>query len=212
LRPGSGVGLGDCSQVCPRKAGFYDRHVRHGGTGVFGVAAVDCPAQPAHQCRYLRPRHELTAGARLDQTHAFDAADVGDLRPLSLSHVKLSMVEAERLDLNDHMAVFWFGLGNLANDEYLRPTESRPKNCPHGMPPSIARVRNSEFPKLMSNSCACIAAWTPAPPRGVRAHSHYPVQVNSSAGGVTPIYSFAVLSRHAVKVHFLVISSVYQET
>ena len=132
-RPGRGVGLRDRGQVGPREARLDGRHVRHGGAGVLGVAAVDRPAQPAHQGRHLGPDGELAAGAGLDDADALDAADVGDLGPLALPHVQLGVVEAERLDLDHRVAVFRLRLRDLPDDQHLRPAEPRPENRSHGI-------------------------------------------------------------------------------
>jgi len=98
-----------------------------------GVAAVARPAQPAHQRRYLGPRAELTAGARLDDADALDATDVGDLGPLPLPHVQLGVVQAERLDLDNCMSGFRFRLRDLPDDQLLWAAKPRPQNRAHGM-------------------------------------------------------------------------------
>ena len=122
-RPGRGVGLRDRGQVGPREVRLDRRDVRHRGAGVFGVAAVDRPAQPAHQGRHLGADRELAAGAGLDDADALDAADLGGLGPLAPAHVQLGVVDAERLDLDDHVAVLGFRLRDLLVDEAVRPAE-----------------------------------------------------------------------------------------
>jgi hypothetical protein len=44
----------------------------------------------------------------------------------SLAHVRLGVVEAERLDRDHRVAVFRFGLRDLPDDQYLRTAEPRP--------------------------------------------------------------------------------------
>src|SRR5262249_1073861 len=58
-------------------------------------------------------------------------ADVGDLSPVPLPHVQFGVVEAERLDLDHCVAVLWFGLWDLPDDQHLRPTKCRPENRSH---------------------------------------------------------------------------------
>src|SRR5262249_13048650 len=109
----------DCCDVCDRSA------------GVLGVAAVDRPAESAHQCGNLCPRGELAAGARFDNADALDSADVRDLGPIALAHVLLGVVDPERLDLNDGMTGLGFGLRDFLDFQDVRPSKMLPENCTH---------------------------------------------------------------------------------
>jgi hypothetical protein len=105
-----------------------------GARGVLGVAAVDRPAQPAHQGRDLHPRGELPARAGLHNANALDPAHVGDLGPLALAHVPLGVIDPERFDLNYGVTGLGLGLRDFANIQHIRPAEMLPENRPHKSP------------------------------------------------------------------------------
>ena len=96
-----------------------------------GIAAVDRPAETAHQGRHFGADRKFAAGAGLDDADALDAADVRDLGPFTLPHVQLGVVEAERFDLDHSVARLGLGLGNLADLQHLRPAEPFPQNRTH---------------------------------------------------------------------------------
>src|SRR5205085_1946013 len=111
------------------------RDVRDRGAGVLGVAAVDRPAQATYQSRHFGPDGELPAGTGLDHADTLDPADVRNLGPFPLPHMQLSMVEAERLDLDYRVAIFRFRSRHLSNDQHIRPAKLGPQNRSHEKPP-----------------------------------------------------------------------------
>src|SRR5262249_3512954 len=129
--PGSGVGLWDRRQLGPREVRLDRRDVSDGRAGILGVAAVDRPAQAAHQGRHLGPEGELPAGAGLANADALDPADFGDLGPLALAHVHFGVVDPERLDLDHRMADLGLGLRDLADLQHVRAAELLPENRTH---------------------------------------------------------------------------------
>jgi hypothetical protein len=56
---------------------------------IFGVAAVDCAAEAAHQRRHFRADWKLAARAGFHQANAFDTAHRRSLGPLAAPHVHL---------------------------------------------------------------------------------------------------------------------------
>lgn len=111
------------AKLGPREVGLDQRHIGGGSAGVLGVAAIDGAAKTTHQRRHLGPDGKLSARARLDQTDAFDAADLRGLRPFAPPHMHFSVVDAERLDFDDNGAGLRLGIGNVPVDEAVEAAE-----------------------------------------------------------------------------------------
>src|SRR5262249_24902853 len=84
-----------------------------------------------------------------------------DLGPPPLPHVQLGVVEAERLDLDHHVALFGFGLWNRPDNQHLRPAERHPENRSHELPPPASTgavvVKMMGFlPRFLSYFCPTI--------------------------------------------------------
>ncbi len=115
--PSGGIGFGNCRQLRPRQVGVDEGDVGCADTGVFGVASIDSSAETTHQCRNGGANRKFTSGTRVDDTDAFDAADLGGFGPFAPTHVHFSVVDAERLDRYHDFAVSWSRLGNLGVDQ-----------------------------------------------------------------------------------------------
>jgi hypothetical protein len=74
----------------------------------------------AHQRGYLGPDPEFAAGTGFDKPDTLDAADLGGFGPFSPSHVHLGVVYPERLDLDDDVTRFRFGVRDLPDHQVFR--------------------------------------------------------------------------------------------
>src|SRR5262249_34159512 len=102
----------------------------------------DRPAQATHQGCHFGPDCKLPAGTGLDHADAFDAADVRDLGPLTLAHVHLGVVDAERLHLDHDVARLGLGLRDLPNFQHVGPAELLPENRTHEKSSNIRHLRS----------------------------------------------------------------------
>jgi hypothetical protein len=141
--PGGRIRFGDRSQLRPRQVRVDQGDVRNRRAGIFGIAAVDRAAQPAHQRGHFRAEGKLAARAGFDDADALDTAHVGNLRPLPLAHVQFGVVETERLDFDHHVACFRIRLGHFANFQHFRATEFLSENRSHWKYLLICRSRFS---------------------------------------------------------------------
>src|SRR5262245_16981252 len=129
--PRRSVALGDRSKLgeVERRLDLHD--VRRGCRDVLRVAAVSRAAEPAHDRDHGRALGER-AGRVVDYgARRLDAADRRGFRPLALSHVRLGVVDPERLDANQHFSLHRDGLRQLLELQNLWPTWLRDDHRTH---------------------------------------------------------------------------------
>src|SRR5262249_528626 len=110
-------------------------HVGRRGHGVLGVAAIAGAPQPAHDRQHFRPLGQYAGGVRHDRADSLDAAYRRRLGPLALAHMRLRMVDTERLD-GDHDLLFpGYRGGDLPDLEDFGPAWFRDDDRAHpGLP------------------------------------------------------------------------------
>src|ERR1700746_3344135 len=107
--PSSRVGFRNHGEFLPGQISFDGDNIRDWRTGIFSVAAVNCPAHAAHERSHLSSRRELTSWARFYRSNTLNADNLRRFGPLPSAHVVFGVVNAECFHFDKNGA--WLGNG-----------------------------------------------------------------------------------------------------